>query len=279
MPNYPLIFISLFLLCTHITAVSALEPPLATQGINALSGRDILDQVSERHDQAYEFEIQDMILVDKAGNKEQREMHRYKRDLSAGSSRYVSIFLAPSGIKGVSLLTWKHADRDDDQWMFLPAYGKKMKRIAKGGRKNYFMGTDYTFEDLAAEEKDKFSYQRLADEQQNGIALFVVKSTAIDKTSKKQTAYAFRKLWISQETFLVMRIDFFDRRERLIKRQINLEPVQIEGDLWRHNRIEMEHFQNQHKTITIVRSRRFDSDAVPEKAFKERSIINGLLTR
>jgi len=269
----------------NISPIFALDNPLSTvsahsiDDITALSGRAILDQVSERHDQAYEFEVQDMILVDRAGNKEQREMHRYKRELDAGNSRSVSVFLAPSGIKGVSLLTWKHADSADDQWMYLPAYGRKMKRIAKGGRKNYFMGTDYTFEDLATEERDKFSYQRLADEQRDKVPLFVIKALPIDATLQKESGYAFRKLWVTQDTFMVMQVDFFDRRERLIKRQLNSEAVQINDILWRHNRTEMNHFQHKHQTITVIRSRRFDSDSVPEKAFKERAIINGLLTR
>lgn len=125
----------------------------------ALSGRDVLDEVSNRHDRPYELEVQEMTLVDKSGNEEKRDMHRYKREIDANESRYVSVFLAPSGVKGVSLLTWQHKDSADDQWLYLPAYGKKMKRIAKGGRKNYFMGTDYTFEDLVSEARDKFSYE------------------------------------------------------------------------------------------------------------------------
>jgi len=249
------------------------------QNSAALSGREILDEISKRHDQPYEFEIQDMILMDKSANKEQREMHRYKRDIDDNESRYVSVFLAPSGIKGVSLLTWQHKNNPDDQWIYLPAYGKKLKRIAKGGRRNYFMGTDYTFEDLASETRDNFDYQRLPDERLNNIPYFVIKAAATEPQLKKETGYAFRKLWISQTHFLVTRVDFFDKRERLIKRQLSFDPVHIKAQVWRHTRTEMEHFKNQHKTITTVRSRSFESSAVPERNFRERAITNGLLTR
>jgi len=179
----------------------------------------------------------------------------------------------------VSLLTWQHKNNPDDQWIYLPAYGKKLKRIAKGGRRNYFMGTDYTFEDLASETRDNFDYQRLPDEPLNNIPYFVIKAAATEPQLKKETGYAFRKLWISQAHFLVTRVDFFDKRERLIKRQLSFNPVHIKAQIWRHTRTEMEHFKNQHKTITTVRSRSFESSAVPERNFRERAITNGLLTR
>ena len=245
----------------------------------ALSGRQILDEVSKRHDSPYELEIQRMILIDKSGNEETREMHRYKREIDTNESRYVSVFLAPSGVKGVSLLTWQHKDSADDQWLYLPAYGKKMKRIAKGGRKNYFMGTDYTFEDLVSEARDKFNYERLADEELEGIKAFVVKAVATDPELAKETGYSFRKLWITQDNFLVVRIDFYDKRERLLKRQTNSEPVNVKDSLWRSNKSVMEHFDNQHKTITEISSRSFDESAVPEKNFQERSIVSGALVR
>ncbi|MGR9013605.1 MAG: outer membrane lipoprotein-sorting protein, partial [Gammaproteobacteria bacterium] len=199
---------------------------------SALSGREILDEISKRHDQPYEFETQEVILTDKAGNQEKREMQRYKREISNDETRHLSIFLAPSGVKGVSLLTWQHKAAEDDQWLYLPAYGKEMKRIAKGGKKNYFMGTDYTFEDLVSENRDKFSYERLPDEELNGVKTFAIKAVAADSELQKETGYGFRKLWITQDNFMVAQIEFFDQHERLIKRQRNFEPVNIQGQTW-----------------------------------------------
>ena len=244
-----------------------------------LSGRQILDEVSNRHDRAYELEVQQMTLIDKSGTEDKREMHRYKRKIDSNESRYISVFLAPSGVKGVCLLTWQHKSSIDDQWLYLPAYGKKMKRIAKGGRKNYFMGTDYTFEDLASESHDKFDYQRLSDEELDGTQTFVIKAIVIDETLKKETGYGFRKLWITQDNFQIVRVDFYDKRERLLKRQLNLNFINIEGQLWRANKIIMEHFNNQHKTITTIIRRSFEESAVPEKNFQERSVISGALIR
>lgn len=276
------LFVPLLLL-GNPAAATAVEQSTAsaTPATNnpSLSGRQILDEVSKRHDKPYEFEIQEISLIDKTNNVEKREMYRYKRDINAQETRHVLVFSAPSGVKGVSLLTWQHQETTDDQWLFLPAYGKEMKRIAKNGRKNYFLGTDYTYEDLVSESRDKFSYERLPDEVLNGMKSFVIKAVAIDPVLQKETGYSSRKLWITQDNFLLMQVDFFDQHQQLIKRQRNLEPVNVEGQTWRTNKIEMEHFINQHKTVTAIRERSFEESSVPEKNFKERSIIDGSLLR
>jgi len=158
------IFVAFLVLACH--SVSAQE----------LTGSQIMDEVSLRHDRPFEFEIQNMTLVDKGGEEEAREIRRYMRQDDDGTRRYLVVFHSPAGIKGVALLTWQNKDKDDDQFMYLPAQGKKMKRIAKGGQKNYFMGTDYAFEDLVSESREKFSYERLPDEIIDGVDSYLVRA-------------------------------------------------------------------------------------------------------
>lgn len=251
----------------------------ATSSDQGLTGRQILDEASKRHDQAYEYEVQEMTLIDKAGNKEQRKLRRFMREINDNETRYLSVFLSPSGVKGVGLLTWQHDNSADDQWLYLPAYGKKMKRIAKGGKKNYFMGTDYTYEDLVSESKDKFKYQRLADETVGGAKTFVIKAVAVHPSILKETGYSYRKLWLRQDNYVVIRIDFFDKRKRLLKRQKSSNLVNISGQIWRSNRSEIEQFIKKHKTITVIKSRSFKQSAVPEKNFRERTIVSGRVLR
>ncbi len=252
------------------------EMPLSA---STLTGRDILDESARRHDQRYEFEVQRMTLIDKAGNEEQRTLRRFMREINDNETRYLSVFLSPSGVKGVGLLTWQHDNSADDQWLYLPANGKKMKRIAKGGKKNYFMGTDYTYEDLVSESRDKFRYEKLADETIRGSQTFVVKAIATHPSVLKETGYSYRKLWIRQDNFVIVQVDFFDKRKRRIKRQKNSNLVKIKGQVWRSNRSEIEHFTKKHKTITVITKRSFNQSSVPEKNFRARTIVSGRVLR
>ena len=73
------------------------------------------------------------------------------------------MFDSPAGVEGVALLTWQVASGEDDQWISLPAAGGDLKRQASGSKRNYFMGTDFANEDLVAEDRSKYSYERSDD--------------------------------------------------------------------------------------------------------------------
>ncbi|MDF1747625.1 MAG: outer membrane lipoprotein-sorting protein, partial [Alphaproteobacteria bacterium] len=215
-----------------------------------------MDEVSSRHDRPYEFEEQAMTLIDDRGNTENRELRRYAREWDNGLYRYLLVFDSPAGVRGVALLTWQNKGASDDQWMHLPAYGREMKRSADGGKRNYFMGTDFAFEDMTSEEREKFKYDRQADETVNindptGATLETVDSFVVDAYPKdeeiaSQTGYKYRRLYISKDRFFIRRIDFFDRRGRFLKTQYTWDMKQIEGDTWRANAILMDNEKLNH---------------------------------
>ncbi|MDZ7642104.1 MAG: outer membrane lipoprotein-sorting protein [Desulfurivibrio sp.] len=240
-----------------------------------LTGRQILDEVAERHERPYELESQRMILIDRNDNREEREVKRYVRQGDDDEYKYLVVFHAPSGIRGVSLLTWQQSQGDDDQWLYMPAHGRQMRRIAKGGRRNYFMGTDYAFEDLVFESREKFTYERLADETIDGTTYYVVKSTPQDEELQKESGYKYRQLWIRQDIFFVTRTDYYDRRGRFLKRQTNEDIVQVEGKTWRANRSIMDNESTKHQTVIEVRERDFAEDAVPARNFTRRFVTSG----
>ena len=192
-----------------------------------------MDQVAERHEKDFEHEVQEMVLIDKKGNKEKRLLKRYQRKGEDENFKYLMVFHDPSGVRGVALLTWQNKEKDDDQFMYLPSMGKKMKRIAKGGKRNYFMGTDFTFEDLVTESRDKFTYKRLPDETIDGKEYFVIEAYPEEAELKKSTGYKFRRLWVKKDIFFIIRTDYFDRRGRYIKQQLSKNLEQVDGNLWR----------------------------------------------
>lgn len=240
-----------------------------------LDGRGIIDLLTERHEQPYELEIQKMTLTDRAGNTEERELRRYVRKDTDGEFKYLVVFHSPPGVKGVAVLTWQHKDKADDQWLYLPAYKKKMKRIAKGGRKNYFMGTDYTFEDLVSESADRFVYERKPDESVDGIDHFVVDIKPADKSAARESAYGLRRVWVQQDIVFATITEYFDKRGKLIKRQTLSELENVAGDAWRAGHAKMENLAESHSTDVRVGERRLDETAVPANSFRQRFVTSG----
>jgi len=241
-----------------------------------MSGRQIVDEVNDRHEQPYEMEEQSMDLISRSGDKETRKVRRFSRKGKNKNFKYLITFLQPKGIRGTALLTWQHKEvnKDDDQWLYLPAYGNKLKRIAKGGRKNYFMGTDYTYEDMISESRDNFQYEILADEQVDGHDLYVIKATPNNKKTLKNSGYSYRVLKIRKDIFFVVETAFYDKRGRLLKNQYNNDLENIKGAVWRANTSIMDNIKKKHKTVVHIRTRNFSGKSVPEKTFKKRFITS-----
>lgn len=239
-----------------------------------LTGRQIIDEVSKRHDKPVEYENQVMTLVGSDQSKEVRKVERFKMDTDDGS-RALMVFQDPAGVKGTALLTWQYNDKDDDQWLFLPAMGSDLKRIAKGGKRNYFMGTDYTYEDLSTEKKDNFAYDRQPDETIDGQDSFVVDVSPTEAELKKETGYKYRRMWVRKDLYFITRIDYFDRRGTLIKRQTYDKLVDLGGGTYRATISLVKNLENQHVTAVQVIERSFDKAKVPDEVFQQRYVTSG----
>ena len=91
--------------------------------------------------------ILNMELINKNGKKRIREILFWTLE-RGDEDKSMMYFLKPPADKGVSFLTWEHKKQDDDQWLYLPAL-KRVKRISAADKSKSFMGTDFSYNDLA----------------------------------------------------------------------------------------------------------------------------------
>jgi len=244
---------------------------------NAMTGKEIMKMQKERHKVKSEIGTEIMILVDQSGSKEKRKVKRYAKEVGDDLHRYLIVFLKPADIKGTALLTWEQKGRDNDQWLYLPAR-KKMQRIAKGSKKNYFMGTDFTYEDLEPEDIENFNYTILREEKFNNQDCYVIEAVPATKEKRKESGYSKRIMWIDKQNLTTLKADFYDRRGRLQKTQTNYDLINVKGTVWRANKSLMVHHQRKHKTLIGVKSRRINVD-LDDSTFTERFILSGKHTQ
>ncbi|MEM8743395.1 MAG: outer membrane lipoprotein-sorting protein [Pseudomonadota bacterium] len=243
--------------------------------VEKMTGEEIYEEVGKRHGKPIEFEIQKITLTDDKGAEEVRDVKRYARTVGPGEHRYLMVFHSPDAIRGAATITWKRRFKKDGQWIYLPATGGKPVRLVGGGKKNYVMGTDFTAEDLASESSDKLAFERQDNETLNGNEHLVIDVMPDDADLKSETAYKRRRLWIDKSNFVVMRTDYFDWRDKLIKRQTASNIKNVEDDVWRADVQTMENFKDGHKTRIEVIERKFDEDSVPLDLFFERTLVSG----
>ena len=237
-----------FVVTQHFNDVKAQEKLTAHQIMEHWDNRTIpLDMTSQMT----------MNLIDKKGKVRTRLLKTYRMS----DDKQIMWFLKPSDVKGSSFLRLSYDDRDDDMWIYLPAFGK-VRRIASHSKKGSFMGTDFTFEDLGDRKLKDYNYQLIKEEEINGKSCWVVKSIPGEDVT---TDYSKIVSWIWKEDYISLKEEFFDKKGNLKKVKI-VDVINVEK-YWVPNSVTMENLKTKHKTEMIFDEIMVDN-GLDEKVFK-----------
>lgn len=188
----------------------------------------------------------DMELIASDGRTRSRRLTWKTLEMAGADEgdRSLTVFHEPRDIAGTGFLSWTKLAGDDDQWLYLPAL-KRVKRIASTNRSGAFVGSEFTYEDLLADEVEKYDYRWLRDEPIGAEPSYVVERRPLYADS----GYSRQLLWIDQAEFRTLRIQYFDRDGQLQK-TLELEQYrQYEERFWRAQLMRMENHQNGKTTV------------------------------
>jgi len=186
-----------------------------------------------------------MTLVNARGQEKTRTM---KMQVLEGKDEDKSLmeFLTPADVKGTKFLSYEHIDKDDDQWMYLPAL-KRVKRISSKNKSGAFMGSEFSYEDLSAFNVKKYTYADKLDEViVDGVAMYKGESKPVSKYS----GYTKLITWMDAQTFLIHKVEYYDRKKKLLKTAY-FEDYKNYGDVYRIGKITMKNIQNDKTTILV----------------------------
>ena len=143
-----------------ILAALLLAAPSASASTPEEKGLEIATK-ADHAQSGFQTELSDMelILINAQGDKTTRKMTGKLREGSnKDGDRSILSFSWPPDVKNTRLLTWSHFAVSDDQWLFLPSI-KRVKRLSARGRKASFMGSEFSYEDMARPELEKYTYK------------------------------------------------------------------------------------------------------------------------
>lgn len=150
--------------------------------------------------------------------------------------------------------------------------------MPRRGKRNYFMGTDFTYEDMEPEDLDNFNYNILRSEQFNheGKAYdsYVIEALPANDKKKQETGYAKRIMWIEKVNLTTLKTDFYDRRDKHQKTQLNYKYMNVGGAVMRPMQTIMNNMEKSHKTATTTRSRKININ-MADSTFTEQFILSG----
>ncbi|MGH8034896.1 MAG: outer membrane lipoprotein-sorting protein [Lysobacterales bacterium] len=195
----------------------------------------------------------EMILRNKQGEESKRQIRSRAMEVSADGDKSMIVFDQPKDVKGTALLTFSHKTADDDRWLFLPAV-KRVKRIASNNKSGPFMGSEFAFEDLGSQEIEKYKdYKWLKDETVNGLDCFVTERVPVDKNS----GYTKQVAWVDKAEYRVQKVEFYDRKESLLKTLTLSDYVKYQDKHWRPGKMDMVNQQTGKSTTLFFKNYSF----------------------
>jgi len=194
-----------------------------------------------------------MVLIDAKGRESTRDMRvKTMEGQGEGGDKSLMVFDTPKDQKGVAMLTFTHKTKSDDQWLYLPAL-KRVKKISSRNKSGPFVGSEFAFEDISSQEVEKYTYKYLRDETIDGQDCYVVESDPVDKYS----GYKRRVAWIDKEHYRALKIDFYDRKDSLLKTLTNSEYKLYLDKFWYPSLSEMKNHQTGKATRLVYENYEF----------------------
>lgn len=163
-----------------------------------------------------------MRLFDRQGRVRERALSTLSLKGGPGrpvpGDRSLTRFTYPNDINGTGFLVWENPTGDDERFLYLPSLGR-VRRIAGNETQDSFVGSDFTYEDIAGREFDDYTYT-LLDESSAWTApdgsahpAYRLESRAKDGSARFPRVISI----IRKDNFVVVHAEIHNKRNELQK--------------------------------------------------------------
>ncbi len=165
--------------------------------------------IVDKQDQTREREMT-ILRWDKPAEKDEKNgektdaYDKKKDEENCGEQKFYVYFRSPADINKTAFLVWKHLDKDDDRWLYLPALDL-VKRVASTDKRTSFVGSHFFYEDVSG-RNIKDDEHELVKETDN---YYLLKNTPKDKDAVE---FSYYEMWIIKKNFVVGKIDYYDKQ-------------------------------------------------------------------
>jgi hypothetical protein len=176
------------------------------------SGADVIAHMQLRRVQGDDaVSVLKVDLVASGGERTTRTVATYRKRCG-DEWRSLSVIREPADVAGAGVLSWVHPDRRPDMWLYLPELGR-IRQLNALAQEESFLGSDLTYEDVTGQAFHDRTHELLGEEDVDAEPTYRVES----RRTSEVDAYARIVTWVSRRTFMPVRIQYYDRDDRLLK--------------------------------------------------------------
>lgn len=165
------------------------------------------------------------------------------RKLTADGTHFNTLtrFHEPAEVRGEGILFLEREGDQNDVQMYLPAY-KKIRRVESQAQSGSFMGSEFSYADIATPHLDDFKYELVKDE----AAHYVVQSVPATDAVKERTGYAKTVQWIRKDNYMAEKGEYYDKEGALWKKSqaSEIREVDTAKHKWMAHAVRIENAKN-----------------------------------
>lgn len=266
--NYIILILLIFLYSTVTYPLDANE--------ELLTGDEIALRINDRDEAVFVSRTIIMELVDRRGKKRIRETRAFRKYYE-DEKRTTIFYVNPKNIKDTAFLTidYPAPEKDDDQWLYIPAL-RKVRRISASNRGDYFLGTDFTYEDIKKENKvDINDYKRttIGEEIIDSHKCYIVEAFPINDNVAKELGYSKVHQWVDTEIWITRKAIMWDVKGNLLK-TIQFSDIRKIQDIWTVHQIDVKNHKTEHKTLFTFKDVDYLSE-IKDELFTKQALRRG----
>jgi outer membrane lipoprotein-sorting protein len=187
---------------------------------HALSAKDIMTKNEEAR-KVNEFETRAKLTTGSSGGTPKIKDFTLWRKVQADGIHNSTLtrFHAPAEVRDEGILITENGSGKNDVLLYLPNF-KKIRRVESQQQSGSFMGSVFSYSDIATPHVDDYQYKTLGSEKCSGDAkLMCTKIECIPSNEevKDRTGYSKSIVWVRPDNFMVERAEYY----------------QIDGKLWK----------------------------------------------
>ncbi len=263
-------FIGIILLVTFLV-------PMSSAMADDEKAREIMQKVDDRNDGDNQTSDMIMTLIDKHDKQRIRKLSVFAKDKGEDTLRLM-FFLHPADVKDTSFLTWDYddPDKDDDQWLYLPAL-RKTKRIASSDKSDSFMGSDLNYSDMTSRTLENYDFFLKKEIKVRGKDAWVIESVPRSKEIIDETGYTKSLIIVQKDIYFVIRAVNWEKTGGYIKYMDVVTLEAIDG-IWVGTEMHVakkKGKQTVHKTILEFKNVKYNQ-GLEENLFTVRRMEKGL---
>ena len=193
-------------------------------------------------------------VFDKEGHGNKKRF-LYRRLGSLGNSKTVVVFTDPEEIRGVALLSINQPGSTDRQYIYTPATDR-VRSVVSRELSARFIGTDFTYEDIAEHILDDFTYRMLGDSETiDGHKTYKVEATPI---AAERSQYRFVYYWVGQDVPVILHAEMYDMEGKEV-RTLHASQLKRESGIWGARRTVMSSVQEATRTVLTIDEAKFNT--------------------